>query len=204
MKALLLFMWKAINNHEKNCKLIKDHCHSSTSLITPTGTHDMYGASLFSEQFLIMWQKDNFTEYSVANTLIELHDGSQILKRIINQDSVTNSSDIFKRSERSVSTLGHSLQKSFNGTFNNFNNMNSNDMLPLTMNDLDIPLNSIDNSSHNNNNTMNFNNTETKIIRSHQLEILFRMKPELAEYIYLEIENMKEKELLTKDRMTAD
>lgn len=56
VKALLLHAWKALNSHDRNSRLLKEHVHIATSLMTPNGTHDIYGSGMFSEVFLSVWQ----------------------------------------------------------------------------------------------------------------------------------------------------
>lgn len=64
LKALLLYVWKAINNHDRTCKLLREHVNVATTVITPNGTHDIFGSGYFSEMFLAAWQADNFIDYA--------------------------------------------------------------------------------------------------------------------------------------------
>ena len=65
MKALLLFAWKTLNSHDRNSRLLREHVHIATSLMTPNGTHDIYGSGLFSEFFLATWQVYNADKWYV-------------------------------------------------------------------------------------------------------------------------------------------
>jgi hypothetical protein len=69
LKALLLYAWKAINNHDRTRSLMREHVSVATTVITPNGTHDIFGSGVFSETFLASWQADNFMEYAVAEAV---------------------------------------------------------------------------------------------------------------------------------------
>lgn len=64
VQALLLHMWKVVNNDYANRRLLRDRDQRDTPLtITPAGIQDVYGSSLLSEQFLEAWRDDGFCEY---------------------------------------------------------------------------------------------------------------------------------------------
>jgi len=150
MKAFLLYLWKAINNEDRNAQLVKQYIHSSTNDITSSGVHDMFGSGLFSESFLHYWQKDNFREYSKNDEDVRQINGAKILHRITAQSQISR--------ERVVSALSDS----------------SDDVKSTQSSSLNAA-----------------NSTNVVEMRSSQLAELFSLRPEIAEFVYLEINNMK-------------
>jgi hypothetical protein len=62
VKALLLFMWKSVNNREKIAEVARSRVRI---LISNAGSLNMYGSGLFSDSFLMLWQAEGFPTYTV-------------------------------------------------------------------------------------------------------------------------------------------
>lgn len=61
VKALLLFMWKHVNNREKTAEVARSRVRV---LISSAGSLNLYGSGLFSDFFLTMWQAEGFPTYT--------------------------------------------------------------------------------------------------------------------------------------------
>eukprot|EP01035_Chromulina_nebulosa_P018106 gene18106-23760_t len=150
MKAFLLYLWKAINNEDRNAQLVKQYIHSSTNDITSSGVHDMFGSGLFSESFLVYWQKDNFHEYSKNDEEVRQINGAKVLHRITAQSQISR--------DRVASALSDSSDDVKSSQPSTVHPANSSTVVEM---------------------------------RSSQLAALFSLRPEIAEFVYLEINNMK-------------
>ena len=62
MKALLLFMWKAVNDSEKTMQMVRND--RSNKLSSYAGSLNLFGCGLFSDCFLANWIKDGFPDYT--------------------------------------------------------------------------------------------------------------------------------------------
>ena len=134
----MLFMWKTLNNTEKLSEIIKNR----QIPVSYSGNMNLFGSGPFADQFLTLWQKEGFPQYSLPSDQI---DSKQNIKKLLS--SITFDDD--------------------DTTINNQNN-------------------DINNIS--NNNEKDDNHAIT--IYGADLAALFKLKPELAEFIYLEILNM--------------
>ena len=62
VKALLLFMWKHVNNNrEKTSHIARSRIRV---LISTAGSLNLFGSGLFSDQFILLWQSENFPNYT--------------------------------------------------------------------------------------------------------------------------------------------
>lgn len=75
LKELLLFMWKTINSSEKATKAVNSR---SSGVASHAGSLNVYGSGLFAVQFLNLWQRDNFCNYTVAPPEQNIEDGVSV------------------------------------------------------------------------------------------------------------------------------
>ena len=61
VKAILLYMWKAVNDSEKTMKLVSNNRANTLSQFA--GSLNVFGSGAFSDQFLSNWLKDGFIDY---------------------------------------------------------------------------------------------------------------------------------------------
>jgi hypothetical protein len=61
VKALLLFMWKHVNNREKIAEVARSRVRV---LISNAGSLNLYGSVLFSYSFILLWQSEGFQTYT--------------------------------------------------------------------------------------------------------------------------------------------
>jgi hypothetical protein len=62
VKAILLYMWKAVNDNDKAMRLVNSN--RSNTLSQFAGSLNIFGSGAFSDIFLSNWLKDNFTDYA--------------------------------------------------------------------------------------------------------------------------------------------
>jgi len=62
VKALLLFMWKAVNDSDKTMQMVRND--RSNKLSSHAGSLNLFGSGLFSDSFLAGWIKDGFPDYT--------------------------------------------------------------------------------------------------------------------------------------------
>lgn len=65
MKALLLYMWKAVNDSDKTSRLVSNN--RNNTLTHFAGSLNIFGSGMFSDLFLSNWMKDGFPDYSAGN-----------------------------------------------------------------------------------------------------------------------------------------
>jgi hypothetical protein len=80
VKALLLFIWKGLNSSEKTQKAVNSRLGSVSS---HAGSLNMFGSGLFVEQFLAMWTKDAFVDYTSARAAPEEEEGVDVLHKVV-------------------------------------------------------------------------------------------------------------------------
>eukprot|EP01034_Spumella_vulgaris_P031442 gene31442-38834_t len=81
VRALLLYMWKAVNDNDKTIRMI-----NSTRINAVTsyaGSMNLYGSGLFSDQFLTAWQKDGFPDYTAPPPKAATEDGALMMKKVV-------------------------------------------------------------------------------------------------------------------------
>lgn len=65
-KALLLYMWKAVNDSDKTQRLVRSN--RSHTLTQFAGSLNLFGSGSFSDTFLAHWMKDNFIDYATPKS----------------------------------------------------------------------------------------------------------------------------------------
>jgi|Transcript_1673 hypothetical protein len=88
LKALLLFMWKAVNTDDASAKAVNGRgtrsvCDASKSV--KSGDLNLYGSSQFNLIMQDVWAKDGFREY-LQPIEEEGEDGQTVLDRMLNTD----------------------------------------------------------------------------------------------------------------------
>lgn len=84
VKALLLYMWKAVNDSDKTARLVRSN--RSHTLTQFAGSLNLFGSGLFSDAFLAHWMKDSFVDYSTPRNDRNLSTGAAIVKGIVGDD----------------------------------------------------------------------------------------------------------------------
>lgn len=71
MKALLLFMWKAVNDSRRTMRVITKeprlHHSSMNAGSAPSGTLNLFGSGEFSHVFQQQWQKEGYPDYTIVS-----------------------------------------------------------------------------------------------------------------------------------------
>jgi hypothetical protein len=62
VKALFSFMWKVVNDQDKNTRMIHTHQFNTASAFA-AGSLNIYQSRVFSDVFLQNWTKDGFADY---------------------------------------------------------------------------------------------------------------------------------------------
>lgn len=143
VKALLVFMWRAINSPDVTEKAVSDRYMSDAK--SHAGSLNIFGSGLFSDTLLTMWQRDRYPNYLSS---AEKEDNSQqILERVAGYHSAVDG-NVPGISHRSVTEtrkreVGKRKQKKVGKSE----------------------------------------------LYGYQLAALFSRKPEMAELVYLEIQN---------------
>lgn len=88
LKALMLFMWKAVNTDDASAKAVNGRgtrsvCDASKSV--KSGDLNLYGSSQFNLIMQEVWAKDGFREY-LKPIEEEGEDGQTVLNRMLNTD----------------------------------------------------------------------------------------------------------------------
>jgi hypothetical protein len=90
VKAILLFMWRAVNSNETALKAVNDRYGvSSRTVQGHAGSLNIHGSGLFSDLFLLSWQADGFPNYITLETKKE--DPSEVLSKIVHHHTVSSS-----------------------------------------------------------------------------------------------------------------
>ena len=134
-------MWKSLNNTEKLSEIIKNR----QIPVSYSGNMNLFGSGAFADQFLTLWQKEGFPQYSLPSDKIE--------------------------SKQNIQKLLSSIAIDEDDTTSHDNDIN----------------NKVDNQVDSE------ENDHAITIYGADLAALFKLKPELAEFIYLEILNMQKK-----------
>jgi hypothetical protein len=89
VKAILLFMWRAVNSNETALKAVNDRYGvSSRTVQGHAGSLNIHGSGLFSDLFLLSWQADGFPNYITLETKKE--DPTEVLSKIVRNHTLTS------------------------------------------------------------------------------------------------------------------
>lgn len=182
--GLFLFMWKRINNPEKAADIAMTRRIVSTS---HAGSLNLYGSGLFSDTFLSQWQKSGFPDYTTSEKE-KGKDGASVLRNIVrNQEKLNENQDVEKEDGKDDES------KEENKDDNKNDNTDHDDKVDE---DKDGKFNKDSDKDSDASDSIDLENItlETKKIKKgpkvlHGLSIaeLFRQRPELGEFVYLEM-----------------
>jgi hypothetical protein len=83
INALLLYMWKAINNSEKSNRRIAEN--RSNVLTSYAGSLNLFGSSLFSDLVLNNWTKDRFRDYTLPQEMLDSRNNTTVLQLVVGE-----------------------------------------------------------------------------------------------------------------------
>ncbi len=206
VKALLLYMWKAVNNTAKTKQFAQGNDRSN----------DMFGCSLFSDTFLSHWGKEGFPEYTQLRTPTGLVGRDALLATAATADMTGSgkpgtcaSGDNEDADEvKSVSSIpstasrantSRKLKTVDEGSFLGVSALNTAIKGTNIQINFDLPTS---------NPTIDLAEKRPVdapgILRGRDLTTLFRNKPDLVEFLLLEIDNMKLYKSLSKSSAAAE
>lgn len=179
VKAILLFMWRAVNSTDTAIKAVNDRYGvSSRTVQGHAGSLNIHGSGLFSDMFLLSWQADGFPNYITHENKKE--DPNEVLSKIVSNH--TQSSPVKDNILNVIEEIQHSTMRK-----------------PKNIRDLNFGNNEddFDNDDFNNNNS-DFNDNDQNpqqqvALYGFQIAELFLRKPEIAELIYLEMRHNHKK-----------
>jgi hypothetical protein len=194
VKAILLFMWRAVNSNETALKAVNDRYGvSSRTVQGHAGSLNIHGSGLFSDLFLLSWQADGFSNYITLENKKE--DPSEVLSKIVQNhthsspvkdstlhviDEVQESIKIANRRARAMDRRNHE--------------QNEDDEMSL----MDESLYGFGSEEEKQRNrfrslsdhaSLGIGGGEAAALYGYHIAELFTRKPELAELIYLEMRN---------------
>lgn len=214
VKALLLYMWKTVNDTTKTKELLKSS--RSSNITSMAGSYNYFGAGLFSDQFLANWAKEGYPEYttppeskaidgrnalaaagSVGTGTGEEEEGGSGTGGDDTEEtkSMTSTPSTAKRGGNGAGTVatksgGFGLESSTAAGGGGGSSA------------------AIGNLSLNLNTDADFKPVRPKstpcLLRGRDIVQLLRLKPELAEFLYLEIENMKLHKNMSRSSQVAE
>lgn len=89
VKAILLFMWRAVNSTDTAIKAVNDRYGvSSRTVQGHAGSLNIHGSGLFSDMFLLSWQADGFPNYITHENKKE--DPNEVLSKIVSNHTQTS------------------------------------------------------------------------------------------------------------------
>lgn len=103
LKALLLYMWKAVNDSSRTKQLVSSNRNSTLTHFA--GSLNVYGSGLFSDTFLNQWMKDGYADYTIEQDMSNNTTGANMLKAVLahhQQDNTMSSSAVLDSVQRSL------------------------------------------------------------------------------------------------------
>lgn len=83
VKALLLYMWKAVNDSSKSNRRIAEN--RSNVLTSYAGSLNIYGSGVFSDLFLNNWTKDGFRDYTLPVETGDSRNNTMVLQSVVGE-----------------------------------------------------------------------------------------------------------------------
>lgn len=119
VKALLLYMWRTINSREKTQQAVQTRNGTSKTVEGHAGSLNLHGSGLFSVTLQDMWKDDGFPGYVTRATALgaedsRLADGADALGRIGQSAAAAADTGASFPSSPLVLTRGRSLSSSAN------------------------------------------------------------------------------------------
>jgi hypothetical protein len=209
VKALLLYMWKAVNDNQKTRSLVTNNRNNTLSHFA--GALNVFGSGMFSDLFLGNWMKDGFPDYSAGTDNDRGNkSGSMMLKSVVHMETEENGTG--GNFESGDSSPFHKTRSASNQGQTGVDELNDKLDRSLTLSPPPRRTNSIyvtpfmatvkaraaTNVDVTDANSGLFGGPEETCIiqgivdlEGEKLVALTRARPELAEYLALEIQNMK-------------
>lgn len=210
VKALLLYMWKGINASEKTTRLVSNN--RSNSLSSIAGSLNVYGSGHFSDFFMVHWQKEGYPDYSTPPPAEEIS-GAVMIRKVTGEEKTKKK----KRSESQdlEETPSETEDPTDDGksvTTSETSKRNAGKLgvtipgMPVAMRRQSMGLNYHEYSSQsvsafNGDHLLpeaepfkprgGFHGTPPVSLDGTALTLLLHRRPELAEFLSLEIQNMK-------------
>lgn len=177
VKALLLFIWKGLNSSEKSQKAVNSRLATISS---HAGSLNMYGSGLFIEQFLAMWTKDSFPDYTSPPKVLVEEEGVNILQRVVARTLANSNTGSYKQlydddenNENDESAAAGRRTSSDDG-----NNHNNYDLAWDRSESDEGDISGISPPPQ---------QPQVITVTTRQLQRLFKLKPELTEFIHMEM-----------------
>jgi len=196
VKAILLFMWKAVNDSEKTMRMISNN--RSNTLSHFAGSLNVFGSGAFSDLLLSNWVKDNFIDYATFVVDNTEKSGVLMLKSVVSEAGESKETPVVKSvaesSEGKMDALLEGVQKSLNlnsvpKTAPAHRRTNS---ILITHFSTNLKARAVERQQNNpTHSQVNRKMGSNVILEGRILSKLLSLKPELAEYLYMEVENMK-------------
>jgi len=82
VKALLLYMWKAVNDSD-NKTVRKITSTRANAAASHAGSLNLFGSGRFSDQFLAQWVNDGFRDYTIVLGSDAKSDGVKMVKKLV-------------------------------------------------------------------------------------------------------------------------
>lgn len=189
VKAILLFMWRAVNSNETALKAVNDRYGvSSRTVQGHAGSLNIHGSGLFSDMFLLAWQADGFSNYITLENKKE--DPSEVLSKIVQNH--TQSSPVRDNILNVIDSVQESIKVS-----NRRARMERGDQSAKDEFEEDIfefgseeeKRNRFRSISDSGSLGYGLSGANSVALYGYHIAELFARKPELAELIYLEMRN---------------
>jgi hypothetical protein len=89
VKSLLLYMWKAVNDSAKTQRLVRSNrAHTLTHF---AGSLDLFNSGQFSDAFLQAWIKDGFRDYASPDQEAAVASGTAMVRQLVQGESAQGS-----------------------------------------------------------------------------------------------------------------
>eukprot|EP00981_Chlorochromonas_danica_P006343 scaffold1365_cov163-Ochromonas_danica.AAC.33 len=109
IKALLLYMWKAVNDSDRTQRLVRNN--RSHTLTHFAGSLNLFGSGLFSDTFLAHWMHDQFVDYASPKNEQKDASSSVMISNVISKETLAQADGSILAVEDHHSVLG-AVQKS--------------------------------------------------------------------------------------------
>lgn len=203
VRALLLYMWKAVNDSDKTQRLVRSN--RSHTLTQFAGSLNLFGSGQFSDAFLAHWMRDQFIDYASPRVDKSLVVGSTVVKSVVKHDDgqpqaaaagAANAAELLASNELDDHAVLESLQKNLV-----LESKPTAARHPRRTNSIYIKSFShtaksrAATSDHTQGLYSNLSSSNASgpvsLLDGHKLSILLQDRPELSEYLFMEIQSLK-------------
>jgi hypothetical protein len=189
-------MWKAVNDSEKTQRLMRDHRTQTLSQLA--GSLNLFGSGPFSDLFLSIWMKDQFIDYAAPRAEQSSVSGSKIVRSVVSEDrtGAVNPAEELQALDLDDQALLGSLSQSLVLTpapAPKSRRTNSIYIQPFahTMQARNATSDHIS-KLYTDSETRSAAPGSVHILEGEKLSLLLQERPELAEYLYMEICAMRD------------